>query len=440
MFLVVPIFLTLETGVFRSNEFIFNSSGLASKLPVPLSLFACYAGIALLGNFRRARLALAVIAMFATLMMIAALVTASGNAAEEKARLMAFLQYALPMFGLVLGMVYDGPHDNECLIEKAMLAVITVLMPAQLLASWMQGHMFLTPYLYVFSAYQHLQYVPVVIACSFMISLFGLWDSGRWRHLIIMVAPIFGIYVVASGSMLAAGFSLAGCAAFTLFRMRSGKFKERYRTDWKLPGLVFGLVLGLGVLYNSWTIWGSTFSGVGGRVGAGPAGMYTQKLVGTTLPANFQSRQDIWTFHLNGILGDPTSFLFGHSTQPDRSVWPSAHNYYLDVAYNFGVLATLVIVGLVVFTIIRLYQHRRLVLASSTMTGLALVVLFLILPDSLIKVSLRQPYPGIFAFFLWRLLLARIDLLQTADAESRRQIEESANEAPSLSAGNRTGS
>jgi O-antigen ligase len=168
--------------------------------------------------------------------------------------------------------------------------------------------------------------------------------------------------------------------------------------------------------------------------------MYTEKLAGSALPVNLQDRLDIWRFYLREILSDPSTFFFGHSAPPDRALWPSAHNYYLDVTYNFGVLAILVLVGLAVFTLVRLYQHRRLVLASSTMTGLALVVLFLILPDSLIKVSLRQPYPGIFAFFLWGLLLARIDLLQTADAESRRQIEESANEAPSLSAGNRTGS
>lgn len=437
--LVVPVFLTLGAGLFRSEEFLYNSAGLLSKLPVPLSVFACYAGIMLLGNFRRANLALATIFLFFVLMVLATVATTSGNPSEERAKLLLLLQYVLPTFGLALGMMYEGRRGNEYIVEKVMLVVIAVLMPAQLSASWMQGHIFLTPYLYLFSVYQHLQYVPVVVASSFLIGLFSLWDFRAWRNLIIVVAPIFGIYIVASGSMMAAGYSLAGCAAFALFRMKGGKGRENRQTEWKVSGLVFGLVLSLGVLYNSWTIWGSKLGGGGERVGAGSAGMYTQKIAGSALPVNIKDRLDIWSYHLHEILSDPSTFLFGHSAPPDRSVWPSAHNYYLDVAYNFGVLATLVIIGLAVFTIIRLYQHRKLVLASSTMTGLALVVLYLVLPDSLVKVSLRQPYPGIFAFFLLGLLLARIDLLRAADSRRLGATEESMKSDLSLSGGSRIG-
>ena len=49
------------------------------------------------------------------------------------------------------------------------------------------------------------------------------------------------------------------------------------------------------------------------------------------------------------------------------------------------------------------------------MTGLAIVVWFLLFPINLdSKVNMRQPYPGNIAFFLWGLLLARIDLLRKA--------------------------
>ena len=50
------------------------------------------------------------------------------------------------------------------------------------------------------------------------------------------------------------------------------------------------------------------------------------------------------------------------------------------------------------------------------MTCLALVVLFLLFPVNLNnKVNMRQPNPGNIVFFLWGLLLARINLLRTAD-------------------------
>ncbi len=433
--LVVPVFLTLGAGLFRSEEFLYNSAGLLSKLPVPLSVFACYAGIILLGNFRRANLALATIFLFFVLMVLATVATTSGNPSEERAKLLLLLQYVLPTFGLSLGMMYEGQRRNEYLVEKAVLVVIAVLMPAQLLASWMQSSLYLTPYLYLFSVYQHLQYVPVVVASSFLVSLFSLWDFRAWRILLITVAPVLGIYIVASGSLTAAGFLLVGCAAFAVFGVCGTEGRCLRLVKWT----ALGLVSISGALYHFCTIW-IAMSGGWGAIGDGSAGMYTQKLTGSALPVNLQDRLDIWSFHLRGVLNDPLTFLFGHSAPPDRTLWPSAHNYYLDVAYNFGVLAALVIVGLVVFTIARLYQHRKIVSASSAMAGLAFVVLFLVIPDNIVKVSLRQPYPGIFAFFLWGLLLARIDLLRTTDAGSRRAPKESLHKDSPLSMESRLGS
>lgn len=437
--LVVPVFLTLGAGLFRSEEFLYNSVGLLSKLPVPLSVFACYAGIALLGNFRGANLALTTIFLFFVLMVLATVATTSGNPFEERAKLLLLLQYVLPTFGLALGMMYERQRTGDYLAEKAMLVAIAVLMPIQLWASWLQGHMFLTPYVYWFSIYQHLQYVPAVVASSYLISLFSLWDIRVWRNLIIVVAPIFGVYIVASGSMLAAGYSLAGCAAFALFRGKGGKSKEDCQTELIMPGLVFGLVLSLGVVYNSWAVWRSKLIAVTGGNGAGSVGMYTQKIAGSALPLNIKDRLEIWSYYLHKILSDPTTFLFGHAAPPDRSVWPSAHNYYLDIAYNFGILGTLAIVGLTTLTLVRLYQHRKLVLASSSMAGLALVVLYMVLPDSFVKVSLRQPYPGIFGFFLWGLLLVRLDLLRPAGRRRLTAAVEPTKSDVPLSGGLRIG-
>jgi DHA1 family tetracycline resistance protein-like MFS transporter len=54
----------------------------------------------------------------------------------------------------------------------------------------------------------------------------------------------------------------------------------------------------------------------------------------------------------------------------------------------------------------------RLPFWVAALLGLAVVVLFVLLIDSNAKVPLRQPYPGIFFFFLWGLLLARLQALR----------------------------
>lgn len=410
LLLFFPLFFQLTGNIFYDSSFVFASEGALKRLPIPLSVFACYGGILLLGGYKRAYLSLGFIFLSFILMLMASVVSAHGQIAEQQGKLLLLLQYVLPMFGLVLGMMYEDGRQNEHVVEKAMLLVIAALMPAQLLASWAQAQMLLTPYLYLFSIYQHLQYVPVIVAGSYLVALFSLWNYRTWRMLILALAPLVGIYVAASGSMLTGGFAVAGCAALAVHRMTIDKYRGRRIPEWA----VFSLVLGTGTAYHFWSSWTTKFMGVGGQAGSGWAGMYTQKFAGSTM-VNIQSRFDAWRYYLRGIFSDPATFLLGHNVPPDRKIWPSAHNYYLDFIYNFGFIAALVIIGLVVFTIIQLYQNRMHILMSPAMLGLTIVVLFLLIPDSLMKVGMRQPYPGIITFFLWGLLLARIESLRTAD-------------------------
>ena len=416
--LVVPIFVNLETGLFRSASFLYDSGGVLSKLPIPLSAFSCYAGIALLGNYRRANLGLAMIFGSFVLMLLSTVATSYSRHSEEQAKLILLMQYILPMFAIVLGMTYEDRRQNAHIVEKAMLMVVAALIPAQLLASWAQAQMFLTPYLYIFSIYQHLQYVPVIVASCYLIALFSLWNYRKWHMLILVSAPLIGIYVAASGSMLAGGFIVAGCAAFAVHRMGLEKNRKRRTSGWA----VFSLVLGAGTAYHIWASRVSKFVGVEGLEGAGAAGLYTQKFLGSEM-LNVQSRLSSWQYYLHGIFNDPMTFLFGHSAPPDRSIWASAHNYYLDFIYNFGSIAALVIIGLIVFTVVRIYQYRKPIMFSPTMTGLAIVVLFLLFPDNLFKVSMRQPYPGIMTFFLWGMLLARIESLRMAGKGRKAEVD-----------------
>lgn len=402
--LVVPIFVNLETGLFRSPSLAFDSGGVLNRLPIPISVFACFAGIALLGNYRRAKLGLGIIFASFALMALSTVATAYNHPAEQQAKLVLLVQYLLPMFGLVLGMMYEQPPWNDHLLEKVLLSVIAVLAPAQLIATWVQGHMMLTPYLYLFSIYQHLQYVPVILVGGYLVSLFTLWDQPVWRRLITVITPVVAIYVMASASLLAAGLMFTGFATFLVCRSVWGDRLAASIPAWKtgilafLAATAYRLIEMNPDLTPGWTRAGDQYENT--------------KVIFLGKAENVTDRIDYWSFYLRQILIDPSTFLFGHSTPPDRSVLPSAHNYYLDYMYNYGFIASLVIVGLVVFTAIRIYRNREIIVSTSSLFGLALVALFLLVPDSLLKVGMRQPYPGIFAFFLWGLLLARLESLR----------------------------
>lgn len=125
------------------------------------------------------------------------------------------------------------------------------------------------------------------------------------------------------------------------------------------------------------------------------------------LPINLQERFSDWMLFGRPIFSSPSSFFFGHQPM-NRTVKTSAHNYYIDLAYNFGVIALLPILVLLIYTARLLWQQRKTVIESRQLLWLALLVSFLLLIDNNFKVTLRQPYPGIFVFFLWGLLLARL--------------------------------
>ena len=395
-FIAVPIFFTLEAGLFRSNEFIYDSMSSLLKLPMPVSLFFCYLAIILLGNFHRATLALTVIFLFYMTMMMSTVLTSSFDPQLEKAKLLLLMQYLAPTFGLVLGMIYGWNEDEKHYLAKTMFLVFLCIVPAELLSTFIQGTSSLTPYIYLISIYQHLQYVPVLMTSIFLMGLYSLWNFSKWRVLIIILSPFFGAYVFASGSMMACLLSLIGCAAFPFLNTNNDPGRSQFFAKWS----VFILAIFAAVLKKFWI------------PGSGSA--YSQKFEGGTL-VNLTERFHIWEFYFTQIISDKFVFLFGHPAPPDRNIFPSAHNYYLDLAYNFGAIPSLIILGLTVITLVQIRRNITDILASSHIFILVMIVMFLIL-DNLLKVGFRQPYPGILSFFLWGVLLIRLGKLQIPKA------------------------
>lgn len=390
--LLFPVFFQLGHGVFRSQELNFNSNGVLSWLPLPLSLIACYAGIIVLGTYREASISLSFLFFSFLLMVVTTVFVAEGDL-DEQAKFILLIQYMLPMSGFVLGQAFvaSGKRyaDN---LAKAFIFTLAIVVPVQLICTRLQGSGSLTPYLYLFSIYQYVDYVPVIFVAAFLVSLYQLWPTNQYRKLLLVMSPIMGIYAIASLSALSIVMLTAGLFGFAIYR-----WKIHSEKLWPLLA-VMPLIFVFGYLHLQ-------YSSSGFKPGL--------------VEAKASQYSLYWKFYAENIVSSLKSFLMGHNEPPNRNLYPSAHNYYLDMLYNFGAIAALPLLAVFGYTLKLLYELRRPIMASTGLLGLAVVVLMLLVVENSLTVSLRQPYSGILIFFLWGILMSRLNEVKEESAHVR---------------------
>jgi hypothetical protein len=390
--LFVPIFFQLSGEVFSDTEYQFDTGGSLTRLPIPVSVLACYGGIVLLGRFERAHMTLTVVFFTFTLMLGSSVLLTYGHTGQEKAKLILLIQFVLPMFALVLGQMFDVEDRTISVVARAFLVTLAAIVPAQLVASWLRGHVVLSPYMYLFSVYQHFQYVPVMFAAAYLIALFSLWDVRRYRLVLLTMSIPIGIFMAAAMSTLACIALIVGVVGFAAYRRLYGWSTRQVLI------LCFGVVIS--VLGYFWIV-ANTSSFTKYR-------MVSIEGEGVDSPKNVAQRIGYWKFYGKEVFSDLKSAVLGHMSPPDRAQYPSAHNYYLDFAYNYGLIALLPLLGLIAGTLVMVSRNWGAIAASLPLLGLVSVVLFLVLVENSFKVGMRQPYPGILTFFLWGVLLAQL--------------------------------
>lgn len=391
--LILPLFVQLDGTIFRDPSYLFNTGGQLTRLPVPVSVLACYGGILLLGRYSRAQLSLTAIFATFALMLVSSVLLAHVHEGQERAKLILLIQFVLPMFALALGQIYGSLRDGLRMATACFLLVLIVVVPLQLLITWSQGMLLLSPYFGLFSIYQHLQYVPVMFVSAYLLTLYTLWDtSSRYRMMLLALGAPIGLYVGASVSALAIAGLIAGVIGLVVVTwQRSGKTKS---------------ALALAVVVVVFSI--GYFSLAAGKLGGKYELIRLQTDTAMFAPKNLAERIGYWKFYVAEIVTSPKNTVLGHVAPPDREKYPSAHNYYLDFAYNFGVLPLLPLLGLIGLTLVGVIKRWPSISKCTPLLGLTVVVLFLLLVDNSFKVGMRQPYPGILTFFLWGLLLAKL--------------------------------
>lgn len=388
--LFLPLFFQLASGIYQGQHPNFSSEGKLALLPIPVSVLACYAGIVVLGRYTKARLALIVVFFLFMGMLFTSLLLAAESGVEAKSKLILLVQYILPVFALVLGQQFGMEKGAIPQLARVLFFMLLIIVPLELLSTITKGLGYLSPSIYFFSVYQHMQYVPVIFVGGFIIALFALSEEVGYRRGLLLLSVVMGVYVSFSFSMLA--YALIVIAPLALF-VRNLLLRKN-----TLQGALVVLLIGLSIGFSLVFLVSGEFLREKFGVGLGSDGLERLN--------NRQERMVYWNFYLSEIFDNFSSFWLGHVNAPDRNKFPSAHNYYLDFIYNFGFLAVLPLLGLVAFTVYSAVRNTLRIWASSEVLGVMGVVLFLLLADNMLKVGMRQPYPGIITFFLWGVVLS----------------------------------
>lgn len=391
---MLPVFFQLNGGIYRGLGVLIDSQGNVAKLPFPVSMLACLFAVGLLiGNLSRAKPALAMIAGVLVISLVSVLLGSDGVTPHQRKLLMT-AQVMLPLGGLLLGVLI---RDGNTVIARSFLVVLSIVIPMQLAATWLQGGLILTHYLYAFSIYAHLQYVALILVCAYIFCLATLWEQHKiWLSI---VGLSVSIYAVSSLSFLTIFAFFAFMFAFIVCKFWS------YRSSPKL--IAAASILIVFALLGSYTYFKRMEGQRSSVEGLQPLyyGKFKDLMEGK-VPANVYERFGDWALFGRGVVESRQTFLVGHAQPMPREIRSSPHNYYIDIAYTFGMLALLPIFGLMGYTVFLCWKQRKAIPAETW--WLLAVVFYLVVIDSSFKVTLRQPYPGIFTFFLWGILLSRL--------------------------------
>jgi hypothetical protein len=276
--------------------------------------------------------------------------------------------------------------------------------PTQLVSTLTSGLNILSPSLFLFSAYQHLQYIPVIFVGAFLVAIFTLWESHSYRLLLTILAALMGAYVSFSLSILAIVFLISGMVCFSgraILLRKKGIYAS-------VATLLLISVLACSLASND----SEALKEKLGDYTPSNISLEIDEVRSIITPRNLTERAVYLKFYMEQIVQNSSSFLLGHFEPPDRGRYPSAHNYYVDFIYNFGALAIIPLLSLAGFTAYSVIRNFPKIFISPKTLGIAGVVLFLLLADNMLKVGMRQPYSGLMTFYLWGVLQALLMKLE----------------------------
>jgi len=428
-----PLFFQLSGSIFTAPDAVFDSQGSLLRIPLPISSVFCFIGIALFLRSGNSHFGTGYVFSFFMSMMLSVLVSTSQNkGGVELTKFIHLVQFVLPFFALVLGGLYLTPKSRYLHFEAIVLYVLAIIIPLEVTATIIGGNT-LSAKLYFFSLYQHFQYLPVIFCGFYFLAATCFYEKGSLRNLVVLLAPCMGVYLAQSLSITALIFAIYGSVVMlgVLYSQQAVRLALLLISLALVAYLIYTPLVQETRAYSAkfgQNTQIKTLDDAGNMVDIGVTEKANRKgedeilatSMSQSLSRSLDQRYGYWSFYTSEIMTSPKQIIFGHAVRLDKSRFPGAHNYYLELAYNFGVISLLPFLYLIIISIYRFREALRPNNNSPGLIMLAALVAFFVFVDNFFKAGFSQPYPGMMMFFLWGVLLTRLNVI---DKASRQEID-----------------
>lgn len=394
LLLFFPLFFQLSGSVFTATNINYDSQGLLLRVPLPIAVIICLIGIVFTIRLEKRHFGVGVIFSAFMLMMLSVILTTAEAGQMKLTKFILLGQFILPMFAFVLGSLYLKPKSVYLSFEALALYMLFIIIPLEVTASVLQRNYNLTPNLYIFSLYQYLQYLPVVFIGLYFLIATALYKNNILRHLILFLTPWMGIYLAKSISLLTLSLAILGVFIFIMDAFKDNK--KIYALTLVTLLLIFSVIYYPIIEFVNVYLMNISYE------------IHIFNGFVTQFPHIFTKAIPYWDYYWHGIFEGLKPLLFGHQASPNSDLYPSAHNYYLDLIYNFGLVAMLPLGYLIYDTIHKFKQYIGSKFVTESLLMLFVIVMFSLFADNSFKVTFRQPYPGMMMFFLWGVLSSRL--------------------------------
>ena len=408
-----PLFFLLSGSVFNSSELVYIPNGNIFLTPIPIACIFSILGIIYLSKAGKKFILMGVFYFFFILMLLSLVITNAENDSLKINKFILLIQYAYPFFGLIFGFLYIRPSQICFGFETLCLIIITFIIPLQIFSSLLQGFNFLSPNIFLFSMYQHLDQIPLIFISMYFIALATLHKIKILKSVILIFAPIIGAYIAFSFTYFSFLLSFYLSVLSIVIFYKNNIFKYLLTC---LALILFSFLISFSFIYKE-------AKPISAPIEIAKQDEQKDK-INNEIFNNFLIVDNItfekelnaiyyqWEKHLSGVFENPRSFLFGHSARLDRNKHPSAYNYYIDLIFNFGLISFLPILYLICFTLFTIISFKKNNKITPNLAFLIGTLFFYIFFLCLFQVSFRQPYTGMVIFFLWGVVLSDLSKIK----------------------------